>query len=120
MAHFSADEQTLHLHPSALEMLGALHGDVAVPLAQVSAVSVETQPWRALRGLRFGTGIPWVIAYGIRFGLGGGRRDFALVRGGGPAVRVECGADAPFARLLVTVRDPEATTAMIRRAAQLA
>jgi hypothetical protein len=120
LAHLSADATTLHLHLGPLEVLGALHGDIDIPLSEISDISLEERPWRSLRGIRApGTGIPWVIAYGTRRRFGVAQRDFSLVRGGGPAVRIECVEPAPFARLVVTVRDAQATVTMLRRAAGL-
>jgi hypothetical protein len=41
------------------EKIGALHGDLRVPLSAVRAVSVVAEPWKALRGIRApGTGCP--------------------------------------------------------------
>ena len=57
------------------------HGDIAVPLSAVREVSVEPDPWSALRGIRApGTGFPGVIAYGVRR-MTGGRPDFAAILG---------------------------------------
>jgi len=96
-------------------MLGAFSGPIRVPLASVSAVGVETDPWAALRGIRApGTGIPGVIAYGTRRYAGG--RDFALVRGRARAVRVDLDPGARYGRLLVTVPDPPATADRIEAA----
>lgn len=101
---------------SALEKLAAFVGDVRFPLACVTEVAVEPDAWGALRGIRApGTGIPYVIAYGTRRWRGG--RDLALVRGGRrPGLRVDFGADAPYARLLATVSDPQSSADAIRRA----
>jgi len=99
---------------SGLERLAALRTDVRVPLSSVEAVAAEPDPWCALRGFRApGTGIPGVIAYGVRR-MTGARPDFAAVHGRGPAVRVELRPQARFGRLVVTVDDPPATVAAIR------
>jgi hypothetical protein len=106
------DELVVRL--SRVERLAALRRDVRVPLSAVEAVSVDPEPWCALRGVRApGTGLPGVVAYGVRR-LTGARPDFAAVHGSGPAVRVELGATASFGRLLVTVADPHATVAALR------
>jgi hypothetical protein len=99
---------------SGAEQVAAMRGDVRVPLSAVKAVSIDLDPWCALRGIRApGTGFPGVVAYGVRR-LTGDRPDFAAVHGRGPAVRVELGAEAVFGRLLVTVEDPEGTLAALR------
>jgi hypothetical protein len=108
----AGDELLVRL--SSLERLGAFRGDVRVPLAAVSAVAVNPDPWRALRGIRApGTGIPRVIAYGTRR-LTGAQPDFAALHGTGPAVVVDLSSAAPFGRLVVTVPDPDQTVAAIR------
>lgn len=48
--------------------------------------------------------------------LTGDRPDFAAVHGRGPAIRIELEPSARYARLLVTVADPEATIAAVSRA----
>src|ERR1700733_9695562 len=100
------DEMIVRL--STLEKLAAFHGDVHIPLSAIETVSAESAPWSALRGVRIpGTGIPGLLAYGVRR-LTGERPDFAALWGGGPAVRVELRPDARFGRLLVTVANPTA------------
>jgi hypothetical protein len=100
---------------SSLEKLGALRGDVRVPLSTVQSAEVEPRPWGALRGIRIGTGIPGVIALGIRRFAHG--QDFTAVVGDKPAVRVDLSQESPFARLVVSVDDPDTTLAAIRSAA---
>ncbi len=109
------DELVVHLSP--LEQLAAFRREVRVPLCQLRSVTAEPDPWSALRGVRApGTGIPGVLAYGVRR-MTGAAPDFAAVHGHGPAVRVECRAGARFARLVVSVSDPERTVAEIRASA---
>jgi len=106
------DELVIGLGP--LEQLAALRRRVRVPLCQLRSVTTEADPWSALRGVRApGTGIPGVVAYGVRR-MTGEAPDFAAVRGLGPAVLIECGSGARFARLVVSVADPEAAVREIR------
>ena len=116
MATLAIDGADLVVQLSPLEKLAALHGDTRFELASVTDVSVEPNVWAALRGIRApGTGIPYVIAYGTLRGRGS--KDLALIRGGRkPGLRVDFGEGAPFARLIVTVRDPQASADQIRRA----
>jgi hypothetical protein len=101
---------------SGLEKLAAFRGNVRVPAAAVRAVLVEPNPWGALRGIRSpGTGWPGRIAYGVRRHRGG--RDFAAVLGRRPAVRLELDPPSAFARLLVSVADPEESVARVRAVA---
>ena len=108
------DDDELVVRLSQIEQLAAFRGDVHVPLSAVEAVTVEDDPYSALRGLRApGTGVPGMCAYGVRL-LTGGRPDFAALHGRGPGLRVELGDGAPFGRLLITVDDPAATLAAVR------
>jgi hypothetical protein len=107
-----SDELVIRL--SAVEQAAAMRREVRVPLAEIESVCPEPDPWGALRGVRApGTGIPGVVAYGVRR-VTGGAPDFAAVHGCGPAVRVELAPSAPFGRLVVTVDDVERTVAEVR------
>ena len=115
MAALMIEGDQLVIALSPLERAAAFHGDVRVPRASVRSIRVDPDPWCALRGIRApGTGFPGVIAYGVRRSTGD-RPDFAAVRGRGPAVRVELEPPSRFARVLVTVPDPEATIAAVSR-----
>jgi hypothetical protein len=99
---------------SALERLGAMRGDVCIPLAAVTAVRVSTDAWSELRGIRApGTGFPGLISLCTR--RGGGIRDFAAVYRHGPAVVVDANG-AGFDRLVISRSDAEAKVQMIERA----
>jgi hypothetical protein len=115
MASLVVQGDELVVRLSVTERLAAMHGDVRVPLDAIQEISAEPHPWCELRGIRSpGTGFPGVIAYGVRR-LTGDRPDFVAVWGRRPAIRVQLTPDAPFARLLVTVADPAATVAAVRR-----
>ncbi|HLH67136.1 MAG TPA: hypothetical protein VKV27_15695 [Solirubrobacteraceae bacterium] len=106
------DELVVELTP--IERLAAFRREVRLSLADVRSVCEEPDPWSALRGIRApGTGIPGVLAYGVRR-MTGGAPDFAALHGHGPAVRVECEPGARFSRLLVSVAEPARTVAEIR------
>jgi hypothetical protein len=113
VASVIVDGTDVVVHLSGIEKLAAFRGDVRLPAASVRAVTVEPSPWGALRGIRSpGTGWPGVIAYGVRRYRGG--RDFAAVRGRGPAVRLELAPPSPFSRVVVSVADPEGTVGRVR------
>jgi len=115
MARLIVDGADLVVALSWLEKIGAAHGNVRVPLRAVRSVEAEPNPWEAVRGVKLaGTGIPRVAVLGTRYSAD--RRDFTAVVGRGPAIRVELGGESPFTRLLVSVRDPEPTLALIRGA----
>lgn len=110
------DGDDLVIALTGLERIAAFHGDVRVPRASVRTIRVEADPWCALRGIRApGTGLPGVVAYGVRRSTGD-RPDFAAVHGRGPAVRIDLEPPSRFARVLITVLDPEATVAAVGRA----
>ena len=116
MATLTTDAGALVVQLSALEKLAAFRGDVRVALSAVTDVEVEPDPWSALRGIRApGTGWPGVIAYGVRHYRGG--TDFVAILSHRPAVRVELDETSPFARLLISIEDPQAWVEMIREAA---
>ena len=115
MARLIIEGSDLVVGLSWLEKLGALRGNVRVPLHAVRDAEAEPDPWGALRGIRApGTGIPGVIALGTRRYDGG--KDFAVVLGHRSAVRVDLGQESPFGRLVVSVSDPGSTLAAIRGA----
>jgi hypothetical protein len=109
MAAYSIEHEDLLVVMSGLEHLGALRGDVRVPLSSVQAVRVSMKPWSELRGIRApGTGFPWVIALGTWRGRFG--RDFAALYGSQAAVVVEL-EGAEFSRLIVSCSRAETVAA---------
>ncbi len=75
LAISETDELLLRLTP--WEKLGAVHGDLRVPLRSVRAVSVVAEPWKSLHGLRAPDtrwpGLimldPWKVRQGLRRSL---------------------------------------------------
>lgn len=117
MAELVVEGDELVVRLSGWERAAAFRGDVRVPLTSVRSVSVEPDPWHALRGIRSpGTGWPGVIAYGTRR-MTGDRPDFSAVLRRRPTVKVELDPPSEFAQLLVSVSDAEATVASVRAAA---
>lgn len=103
MATLAIDGVTLEVRLSTLEKLGALSGNVRVPLSSVTAVRVTEKPYSELRGLRVGTGLPFVIVLGRMIYSGG--KDFVAIYGTGRTVIVELGPGAPYRRILVSGAD---------------
>jgi hypothetical protein len=108
------EDGVLRVRLSALEKLGAMRGDIIVPLATITAVRVSDDPWSELRGIRApGTGWPGVISLSTRRGKG--IRDFSAVYGrAGRAVVVEA-RGAEFDRLVISRKDAEDIAERIRR-----
>lgn len=115
MATLSPDGETLVLALSRRERLGAMHGDIRVPLSAVEDVAVSDQPFGELRGQRApGTGIPRVIALGTWRTRHEGKGFAAVYRGKrGVVVRLR---DSEFGWLCVSADDPEDVAARIRAA----
>lgn len=114
MAKLVVDGGDLVVRLSLLEKLGAMRGDVRLPLADIRAVRVSNQPWSELRGMRApGTGIPGVISLCTR--RGDGIVDFAAVYRSSEAVVVESDG-APFDRLVVSCADAPGTAQRINQA----
>jgi hypothetical protein len=104
----------LRVRLSTLEKLGAVRGDISIPLATISGVRVSDTPWSELRGIRApGTGIPGVISLCTRRGKG--ICDFAAVYGrAGPAVVIETDG-GQFGRLVISSKDAAETADRIKR-----
>jgi hypothetical protein len=114
MASLVVHQDELVVALSWLERVAAFRGNVHIPLGSIQSVSIQEAPYSSLRGIRApGTGIPGVIAYGVRL-MTGGRPDFAALHGRGPAILIELAPGASFATVLVTVGDPESTLAAVR------
>lgn len=103
MATLAIDGSMLEVRLSTLEKMGALSGDVSVPLSSVTGVHVTDKPYAELRGLRVGTGLPFVIVLGRMLYSGG--KDFVAIYGTGRTVVVELGPDAPYRRIMVSGAD---------------
>lgn len=112
MADIQVAHNSLLVRLSPLEKIAALHRDIRVPLTSVYRVSVEPNPYRALRGVRApGTGIPGVLVLGtLRFR---GGKDFVAIYGRRPVVRIDFRANSAIDRLLVTTHNPEDIADMI-------
>jgi hypothetical protein len=93
----------LTLKLSALEKIGALHGDISVAKSQLISKTEVRNPWtrKHLRGFRApGTGLPFLIMLGTMRFKGG--KDFCAIYKRTPAVIYEF-ADAPFKRWVVSI-----------------
>jgi hypothetical protein len=91
------DDLVVRLTP--MQRLGALAGDVRVPRASIRSATVVDQPFKALRGMRIGTGIPGRLALGRWKGRG--FTDFVAVHRGEPGLVVELDG-GPYDRLVVS------------------
>ena len=105
------------LRLSLLERLGALTlGDVTVPFAHLAAASVAQRPWRdrPWRGLRVGTGLPFVLLLGRTAWLRS--VDFVAVFGRGAALVLERAPGARWRRVVASAPDAEQLAAALQKA----
>ncbi len=103
MATLRIDGDALVVDLSPIEQVGALCRGVRVPLSSVVSARVSDTPYAELRGMRIGTGLPWVVVLG-RMWWGDGT-DFVAVYGRKRrAVVVELTGER-FARLVLTDQD---------------
>ncbi|WP_042380329.1 hypothetical protein [Streptacidiphilus melanogenes] len=116
MARLTVDDDALVLVPGLRDRLATRVGKLRVPLACVVKAEVLAEPWRCLRGRReHGLDVPDVAWKGVWRHPGG--RDLILVRPEhGPCVQVDLRAPADFARIAVTVSDPQAVVERLRSA----
>jgi hypothetical protein len=63
-------------------------------------VRVTDKPYKELRGLRVGTGFPWVIVLGKMIYRGG--KDFVAIYGTGRTVILELAAGEQYKRIFVS------------------
>ncbi len=103
MAHLRVDGSDLVVALNRMEELGAMHGTIRVPVANVTSVDVSDALWDELLGMRMpGTGIPGVIALGSWRYSGG--KDFVAVYGRRGVVITLSGAE--WNRLILSSRNP--------------
>ncbi len=114
MAHFDLAGGELILRLGLFERIGGfVHGDARVPLTNVRAARVTWDPWSELRG-SYAPGIDlrhWVALGSRRFP---GGKDFVAVYRHKPGVVVDL-VGVEYARLVVSVADPEAIAEAINR-----
>ncbi len=108
MATIELDGRDAVVRLTPLEKLGALRGDVRVPLAAVRGSRVVTRPGAEVRGLRApGTAVPGVVAVGT-WRRGRRVKEFVAVHGTQAGIIVDLDpAQARFARLVVSLPEPE-------------
>ena len=114
MAHFETTNDAIQLQFSIWEALGALRSRATVPWAEVASIEVAADPWSILRGMRVGTGIPWVILLGMMWHPQGS--DVVAVYKRKPAVVLFCKPGGRYNRLIATVENPEEVAEELRKA----
>lgn len=111
----TTDGNRLVVEPRGLDKLWGLRRRIEVPLDQVRGATYDPGADLVGKGMRFpGLAIPGRKWVGTSHG--GGEKAYWNVRAGGQTVVVELGADAPFARLHLTVKDGQAAADRINAA----
>jgi hypothetical protein len=66
MAHLEIVGEKARLKLSILEAIGALHSSLEISLDQIESVEIVENPWSTeiLKGVRIGTGVPFVVLLG--------------------------------------------------------
>lgn len=106
MADVFLDRDLVHVVLSPTEQLGALRGELSVPLDRIRAVTVAPDPFDAVHGIRApGTGLPGVIALGTWRSRRHGRSFVAAYRGR-PALVLELEGER-LDRIVVSTDDAE-------------
>jgi hypothetical protein len=116
MAELSVDGGDVVLRMTGWERLGSgrAAGELRFPRSSVAGVTTCTPAFDGVRGLRImGTGVPGTIALGTRR-VSGGLREFVVVHGRDPGSVLVDLVDQRYARLVVSVADPEAVAAQLR------
>lgn len=105
MATLRLERELIRIDLSPWEQLAALHRPLAVRRRAVVQVEEFAKPFSALRGIRFGTWVPALIAYGTFRHREG--KDFVAVRRGRPALRLVL-EGGRYAAIVVSVDPDEA------------
>ncbi|GAB2988888.1 hypothetical protein GCM10023080_063250 [Streptomyces pseudoechinosporeus] len=114
MARLVVAGEDVVVRPTGRERLLALRQEVRVPLTAVKDVRIEQDWWRALHGRRrHGRWSPGRYCLGEWQHAQG--RDYVAVRANSPVVLVDLRPSAPYARLAVSVPDPEPVAKAIRQ-----
>jgi hypothetical protein len=106
MAQVLVRRDELLVRLSAWERFSAFRPyDVCIPRASVTSARATETPWTEVRGRRT-TRARWPRRITQRGGRDGVGYEFAAVYRNGPGIVIDC-VDAEFARLVLTIDEPE-------------
>lgn len=105
-------EQEVVVRLTALEKLGALHGDLRLPRTAVRRVDITSHPFPEMRGVRApGTALPRFLALGTW--RRAGKKDFVAIYRGRPAVIMQLNEGlTDYQRLIISV-SPSAVQSLL-------
>ena len=75
------------------------------PISNVKNIRVSRSIWSEMRGIRIGTGIPYIIMVGCKWFWGG--QDFSAVYYNKPSLIIEFNENSHYSRWLLTIENPE-------------
>ncbi len=104
MAHLKINDGKVRLNLSTLEALGGLRRSPEVNIADVLSVEVVTNPWtmQVLKGIRIGTGFPFLVLLGTMKYRGG--KDFCAIYRRTPSAIITL-KEGPFKRWIFEIKD---------------
>lgn len=106
MADVFLDRDQVHVVLTPAERMGALRGDLTLPIDRIRSTHVAEDPFAAVHGIRSpGTGLPGLVALGTWRSRRHGRSFVAAYRNR-PALVLELDGE-PLARIVVSTDDAE-------------
>jgi hypothetical protein len=104
MAHLVITGDRIRLNLSLLEMLGAFRASPEIALSEIGAVEVVPNPWtnQVLKGVRIGTGVPFVTLLGTMKYVGG--KDFCVIYKRRPNAVITL-KSGPFKRWIFEIKE---------------
>lgn len=104
MAKLVIDGDKARLQLSLLEALGAVHASPQIDLTEIESVEIVPNPWtnRILKGIRIGTGIPFLVLLGTMKYVGG--KDFCAIYKRRPNAVISL-KSGPFKRWIFEIKD---------------
>ena len=104
MAHLVIDEGRARLQLSLIEALGAVHSSPEIALTEIESVEIVPNPWtsQVLKGVRIGTGVPYVALLGTMKYIKG--KDFCIIYKRRPNAVITM-RSGPFKRWIFEIKD---------------
>ncbi len=111
MAHLQINGSRVRLDLSPFEALGGLRPSPEVAIADIASVEVVSNPWtmQVLKGIRIGTGFPFLVLLGTMKYRGG--KDFCAIYRRTPSAIITL-KTGPFKRWIFEIKDMEEIKAL--------
>lgn len=104
MAHLVINDNRVRLQLSLLETLGAIRRSPEIALSEIESVEIVADPWSSevLKGIRIGTGIPFIALLGtMKYSKG---KDFCAIYRRRPNAIITF-KSGPFKRWIFEIKD---------------